>query len=180
MSDESVNQQTHGDVAGGRNTQKKPSGYGRKAKRVVLSRIRTTKKDKEIRPSSISRSSSRCCLCVKRIPTLDSCTESPTSDPNSSDFTFDSLKGLIEKSDFFLNECNTHLDWSMINYSSKVSTGWLSRQVPDSVKPHSSDSIMSTSVLKCVQGLGHRCQQDDGWFPKGLGQMPKSDCTQTP
>lgn len=112
MSDKSVNQQTHGDVAGGgggRNTQKKRSGYGRKAKRVVLSRIKTTKKDKENRPS-ISRSSSRCCLCVKRIPTLDSCTESPTSDPNSSEFTFDSLRGLIEKSDFFLNECNTHLD----------------------------------------------------------------------
>ncbi|KAI3715518.1 hypothetical protein L6452_22502 [Arctium lappa] len=47
---------------------------------------------------------------IGRMPTLDSSSESPTSDPNCSEFGFDSLRGLIEKSDFLLNECNTHLD----------------------------------------------------------------------
>ncbi|KAI3511475.1 hypothetical protein L1887_18629 [Cichorium endivia] len=107
MSGEFADQKTHGDDGGGTKIQQKRSGYRRKAKRVVLRRIKTPKKDNR---RSISRSSGNCCLCVKRIPKLDSCTESPTSDPNSSDFNFDSLRGLIENSDFFLNECNTHLD----------------------------------------------------------------------
>nr|KAJ0225547.1 hypothetical protein LSAT_V11C100029820 [Lactuca sativa] len=110
MSNEFANHKTLGDDGGGTtNNPKKRSGYRRKPKRVVLPRIKTKKKDKENR-ASISRSSGNSCLCITRIAKLDSCTESPSSDPNCSDFSFDSLRGLIEKSDFFLNECNTHLD----------------------------------------------------------------------
>ncbi|KAL4561187.1 hypothetical protein LXL04_033350 [Taraxacum kok-saghyz] len=109
MSGEPANHKIHGDDGGGTKNQKKRRGYRRKAKRVVLSRIKTSKKGKE-NPPPISRSSGSCCLCITRIPKLDSCTQSPTSDPNCPDFGFDSLRGLIEKSDFFLNECNTHLD----------------------------------------------------------------------
>ncbi|KAD4179686.1 hypothetical protein E3N88_28277 [Mikania micrantha] len=99
---ESADQLTDGD-GGGKKNQKKRTGYGRKAKRVVLSRIKPVKKNR----ASIAGG---CCVCVKRISTLDSCTESPTDDPNSSEFTFDSLRSLIESSDFYLNECNTHFD----------------------------------------------------------------------
>lgn len=52
----------------------------------------------------------RCFLCLKEPETLDSSGESPTSDPNSSEFTFDMLRDLIEKNDFYSKECNTHLD----------------------------------------------------------------------
>ncbi|KAL4588366.1 hypothetical protein LXL04_001250 [Taraxacum kok-saghyz] len=96
--------------------QKKPTGYGRKAKRGVLSRIKKAKtrlqrsKTKE-NGNSVSGSSGCCfCLYIRRIPNLDSSSESPTSDPNSSEFGFDSLRGLIETSDFLSNECNTHFD----------------------------------------------------------------------
>ncbi|KAL8222870.1 hypothetical protein R6Q57_020269 [Mikania cordata] len=102
MSGESADRQTDGD-GGGKKNQKKRTGYGRKAKRVVLSRIKPVKNNR----ASIAGG---CCVCVKRISTLDSCTESPTDDPNSSEFTFDSLRSLIESSDFYLNECNTHFD----------------------------------------------------------------------
>ncbi|PWA39592.1 hypothetical protein CTI12_AA570380 [Artemisia annua] len=81
------------------------SGYRRRAKRVVLTRIKTAKR---FRIRSLSSSGGRCCLCIKK--RLESCGESPTSDPNSSEFSFDSLKSLIENNDFYLNECNTHLD----------------------------------------------------------------------
>ncbi|KAI3525693.1 hypothetical protein L1887_04686 [Cichorium endivia] len=101
--------------------QKKPIGYGRRAKRVVLSKIKKAKKQLQRSKTkengnSISRSSGCCCLYIRRKPTLDSSSESPTSDPNSSEFGYDSLKGLIEKSDFFLNECNTHFDKVLLNY----------------------------------------------------------------
>lgn len=88
--------------------QKKPTGYGRKAKKVVLSKIKKAKK--RLQKKDIGNSGCCCCLYIRRNSTLDSSSESPTSDPNSSEFGFDSLKGLIEKSDFFLDECNTHFD----------------------------------------------------------------------
>ncbi|KAK1414703.1 hypothetical protein QVD17_30453 [Tagetes erecta] len=84
--------------------QKKTIGYGRKAKRVVLSKIKEAKK--RLQKKKI-KSSGFCCLYIGRI---DSPSESPTSDPNSSGFGFDSLRGLIEKSDFMLDDCNTHFD----------------------------------------------------------------------
>lgn len=51
-----------------------------------------------------------CLSCLKEPGTLDSSGESTTSDPNSSEFTFDMLRDLIEKNDFYSKECNTHLD----------------------------------------------------------------------
>ncbi|KAI3788769.1 hypothetical protein L2E82_01545 [Cichorium intybus] len=77
--------------------QKKPIGYGRRAKRVVLSKIKKAKKQLQRSKTkengnSISRSSGCCCLYIRRKPTLDSSSESPTSDPNSSEFGYDSLK----------------------------------------------------------------------------------------
>lgn len=99
MNNESINQQTEGDVGRGRKkNQNQKKGIKAKKKKLVLSRIKR----------NWSCSSRSCCLFVKQFDS--SCTETPTSDPNSSDFTFDSLKGLIENSDFFLNECNTHFD----------------------------------------------------------------------
>ncbi|KAL6501364.1 hypothetical protein OROHE_025011 [Orobanche hederae] len=49
------------------------------------------------------------CSCLKQPRSLDSSGESPTSDPNSSRFTFDMLRALIEKNDFYSKECNPHL-----------------------------------------------------------------------
>lgn len=51
-----------------------------------------------------------CCLCLRQPKTLDSSGESPTSDPNSSEFTVDMLRALLEKNDFYSKECNPHLD----------------------------------------------------------------------
>lgn len=51
-----------------------------------------------------------CLSCLKEPRTLDSSGQSPTSDPNSPEFTFDMLRDLIEKNDFYSKECNTHLD----------------------------------------------------------------------
>ncbi|GKD25651.1 hypothetical protein Tco_1231865 [Tanacetum coccineum] len=97
--------------------EKKPSGYGRRAKRVVLTRIKTAKK---FRIRSLGSSGGRCCLRIKK--RLESCAESPTSDPNSSEFSFDSLKSLIENNDFYLNECNTHLDDHFVDCKSECSS----------------------------------------------------------
>ncbi|CAH1418817.1 unnamed protein product [Lactuca virosa] len=97
----------------GSSKQKNPIGYGRKAKRGVLSRIKKARKRLQRSKTKENGNSGCCCFClyIRRIPkTLDSSSESPTSDPNSSEFGFDSLKGLIEKSDFLLDECNTHFD----------------------------------------------------------------------
>lgn len=49
-------------------------------------------------------------MCLKKPMTLDSSGESPTSDPNSPDFTYGMLRSLIEKNDFFDKDCNPHLD----------------------------------------------------------------------
>ncbi|MFS7919078.1 hypothetical protein Hanom_Chr03g00208661 [Helianthus anomalus] len=89
----SDNQQTDADGGSGRKTQKKKR---RKGKRLVLPRIKTPKREKRGGGGCISNK-------------LDySCAESPTSDPNSPHFTFASLRTLIENSDYFFNDCNTH------------------------------------------------------------------------
>ncbi|KAL8027286.1 hypothetical protein ABFX02_14G085400 [Erythranthe guttata] len=49
------------------------------------------------------------CLSRPRVA-VDSSGESPTSDPNSPEFTFGMLRTLIEKNDFYSKECNPHLD----------------------------------------------------------------------
>lgn len=51
-----------------------------------------------------------CYLCLRRPLTSDSGGESQTSDPNSPSFTYEMLRVLIEKNDFYSNECNPHLD----------------------------------------------------------------------
>lgn len=50
------------------------------------------------------------CFCFSRQPPiLDPPAESTTSDPDDPGFTFDMLKALIEKNDFYSKECNPHL-----------------------------------------------------------------------
>lgn len=54
-----------------------------------------------------------CCVCFGQTPSsgvVGSPVESQESDPNSSMFTFDLLRSLIEQNDFFDKDCNTHLD----------------------------------------------------------------------
>lgn len=51
-----------------------------------------------------------CCLCIKQPMTLDTSIESPTSDPNSKEFTYDMMRVLIEKNEFYSKECNAHLN----------------------------------------------------------------------
>ncbi|KZV14966.1 hypothetical protein F511_39890 [Dorcoceras hygrometricum] len=87
-------------------------GEGRKIpKRGTLFRLRKGKKIKgERRKEKRRKQIVGCFLCLKEPRTLDSAGESPTSDPNSREFTFDMLRDLIEKNDFYSNECNTHLD----------------------------------------------------------------------
>ncbi|KAL8242383.1 hypothetical protein R6Q59_012685 [Mikania micrantha] len=108
----SLNHQIDGDFKPyeDQNDQKKVFGYGTRVKRVVLSIIKSTKKRLQRGKSNENQSLGFCCWCVGRTPSVDSSAESPTSDPNSSGFGFDSLRGLIEKSDFLLNDCNTHLE----------------------------------------------------------------------
>ncbi|KAK1430087.1 hypothetical protein QVD17_12591 [Tagetes erecta] len=88
-------QQTNTDVGAENKTRKKR----------MLSRINPPKPKKD--NDSISGG---CCVVVKRLSTSSLCVASPTSDPNSPEFTFDSLRSLIERSDFLLNDCNTHFD----------------------------------------------------------------------
>lgn len=51
-----------------------------------------------------------CYFCFTRPLTMESPAESRTSDPNDPNFTYDMLKVLIEKSDFYSPDCNPHLD----------------------------------------------------------------------
>lgn len=50
-----------------------------------------------------------CCLSFKPPRTQFDSDESPTSDPNSPEFTFDMLRDFIEKNDFYSQDCNPHL-----------------------------------------------------------------------
>ncbi|KAG9135504.1 hypothetical protein Leryth_007260 [Lithospermum erythrorhizon] len=51
-----------------------------------------------------------CYLCMKKPVTLESSGESsPTSDPNSSEFSYDMLRSLIENNHFYDKDCDTHL-----------------------------------------------------------------------
>ncbi|XP_057963176.1 uncharacterized protein LOC131154427 [Malania oleifera] len=50
-----------------------------------------------------------CYLCLTRPQTMESPAESPGSDPNSPEFTYELLKALIENNDFYSKDCNPHL-----------------------------------------------------------------------
>nr|GEV71483.1 hypothetical protein [Tanacetum cinerariifolium] len=98
--------------------EKKRVWYGRRLKKVFFAKFRKAKKRFLRKKMKKGESGCLCCcLYIKKGessgPGFDSCsgsdTETPTSDPNSPGFGFDSLKCLIEKSDFLLDECNTHL-----------------------------------------------------------------------
>ncbi|XP_051132436.1 uncharacterized protein LOC127252340 [Andrographis paniculata] len=51
-----------------------------------------------------------CCFCPKPPRKAESAGDSPTSDPNSPEFTYDMLRTLIEKNNFYSRDCNPHLD----------------------------------------------------------------------
>lgn len=107
-------------------TEGKCKGCGRKGKKLPFFRLRNKskqllhqkRKQKGVfvnsrgwgRRANAAAGGGWCCLCVRQPKTLDSSGESPTSDPNSSEFTFDMLRALIEKNDFYSKECNPHLD----------------------------------------------------------------------
>ncbi|KAL6964546.1 hypothetical protein U1Q18_035597 [Sarracenia purpurea var. burkii] len=116
---------------------KKQRGHGsggtlRKAKRAALFRFRKVDIKSNRRPANPSSSGclgkwvgggggGYCCFkqthggdgggfcCFKPTPVLDSPVETCTSDPNSPEFTFELLRDLIEKNDFYSEECNPHL-----------------------------------------------------------------------
>lgn len=99
-------------------------GCGRKGRRLSFFRLRKSKKllHQKRKKKGIFVNSSRgwgrrangggggWCLCLRQPKTLDSSGESPTSDPNSSEFSVDMLRALLEKNDFYSKECNPHLD----------------------------------------------------------------------
>ncbi|KAM6578515.1 hypothetical protein CsatB_030352 [Cannabis sativa] len=65
--------------------------------------------------STSSSSGKGCCLCIKKSGTGESSLGSQTSDPNDPTFTYDMLKVLIERNDFYSKECNSHLDVSEVS-----------------------------------------------------------------
>lgn len=102
--------------------EEKCKGCAKKGKRMSFFRLRKSKKVKQKQKQRGFYVNSGCwggrvggggwcCFCVKQPTTLvDSPGESPSSDPNSSEFTFDMLRALIENNDFYSKECNPHLD----------------------------------------------------------------------
>ncbi|KAL3635176.1 hypothetical protein CASFOL_019723 [Castilleja foliolosa] len=90
--------------------EKKCPGCGQKARRFSCIRLRKRKqRGINVNPGCWGRKVVAC-ACLKQPLTLDSSGESPTSDPNSPEFTFDMLRALIEKNDFYSKECSPHLD----------------------------------------------------------------------
>ncbi|KAL2231344.1 UNVERIFIED_CONTAM: hypothetical protein Sindi_1728800 [Sesamum indicum] len=90
--------------------EKKGKGTGKNGKRASLFRLRKNKKVLHRRKKQKGIPVNSCCLSLRKRRTLSSSGESPTSDPNSPTFTFDMLRTLIEKNDFYSKECNTSLD----------------------------------------------------------------------
>lgn len=56
--------------------------------------------------SNFSSSNYSCCLCMSKPQTLD--TDFEGIDPNNPNVSYDYIKSLIEKNDFYCKECNTH------------------------------------------------------------------------
>ncbi|OAY42473.1 uncharacterized protein LOC110622447 [Manihot esculenta] len=122
---------------------KERSGYGwrdgdfAKAKKVVLLQFTKTKKylkhsrtNSNKGPSSENASTTATtgkrgvignCLCLKKPSTVESPAESQTSDPNDPNFTFDMLRILIEKNDFYSKECNPHIAATPLSFSNRLS-----------------------------------------------------------
>ncbi|KAI4368243.1 hypothetical protein MLD38_016820 [Melastoma candidum] len=48
--------------------------------------------------------------CVGRPRTLDSLVDSVTSDPNDPEFSYEMLRDLLQRNEFFSAECSTNLD----------------------------------------------------------------------
>lgn len=103
----------------GRTRRKKEGGNGFKksfsrAKKVVLlpftSKSRKHRKSqRRVRIGNGNTGGLLCgCFCLEQPRTLES-PKSNSSDPNDPSFTYDRLKTLIEKNDFFSKECDTHL-----------------------------------------------------------------------
>lgn len=96
--------------------EEKCKGCERKGKKKSVFRLRKRKKVRQQKQTGVYVNSGRvggggwCCFCLKPPRTLESPGESPSSDPNSSEFTFDMLRALIEQNDFYSKECNPHLD----------------------------------------------------------------------
>lgn len=87
-----------------------------KGNRIPLFRFRKLRRKNKL-PSS--ESGSCCCfigkkenvggcfMCFRKSPSGDSPVK---SDPNSPSFTFERMRSMIEKNDFYSKECNTHFD----------------------------------------------------------------------
>lgn len=83
--------------------------------RVPLFRFRKLR-----RKNKLPSSESKCCCFRKKENVGGGCfmcfiksrsDDSPvTSDPNSPNFTFELVRSMIEKNDFYCKECNTHFD----------------------------------------------------------------------
>ncbi|KAL6132871.1 hypothetical protein ACLB2K_065110 [Fragaria x ananassa] len=97
-----------------------------KAKQVVLSPFTKAKKQLPRRHRAAASSCSPfasgkrfgasggntgCYLCFMPSLTVDSSAESPSSYPNSPNFSYGKLRSLIEKNDFYSKDCNYHLDF---------------------------------------------------------------------
>ncbi|KAJ8619284.1 hypothetical protein MRB53_027813 [Persea americana] len=79
----------------------------RKAKQIVSSPFRKAKKLYRKKKSSSETPGKGCYLCFMRPITTDS--DAP-EDPNTRELTYEFLKSLIEKNDFYSRECNPHIN----------------------------------------------------------------------
>ncbi|KAL7206076.1 hypothetical protein ACSBR2_018900 [Camellia fascicularis] len=90
-----------------KNTKQMRHGFGRnlkKAKRVTRFRFRKAKKQLLLRKNTrAGGSGGGCYCCFGQTPSLDSPVDSQSSDPNNPEFTYESLRALIEKNDFYSN-----------------------------------------------------------------------------
>lgn len=108
---------------------KKAKGYGcngfsrnfGKAKNLVLFPFNRAQKKFSTKPHinssssvaapSVSSSSGKgCCFCLKKSQSVESSMRSQSSDPNDPTFTYDMLRVLIERNDFYSKERNPYLD----------------------------------------------------------------------
>ncbi|OWM72356.1 hypothetical protein CDL15_Pgr018241 [Punica granatum] len=88
------------------------AGKFRRAKQVLLCSFpRSTNRRGVVSCGDKGVSGNRRCLfCISRPITLESPAESHTSDPNDPAFTHEMLRAMLEKNDFYSEECNPHLD----------------------------------------------------------------------
>lgn len=82
----------------------------RKAKQMVSYPFRKAKKLYRKKISSSETPGKGCYLCFMRPITADSDAISQPEDPNTRELTYEFLKSLIEKNDFYSRECNPHIN----------------------------------------------------------------------